>query len=484
MLKLIRTRKLSADAIPAHLTTLSVSWLNGQFKAVAVERGVVQGTWEYPGEAEEAEQFGELLREAIARTNYAGRMVSLVLAHPRLAQQLVDLPPVKGPAVQKIIRRQAQQQKLFAGEAAWACQTSLSAKGTQRVILHLFPKPLLDQLIQGCQRSGLDLIAVVPASAVLHGQLMHLPMEAEEVGLLAADTGGSTTVVIGRKDGQLLLVRTLSNTWNGSIERLAVDLNRTMLFISQQCGATVSEGVWLFGPGAQSQAQALQGQMQLPVSVSPVEYQPFAWATSALTLDPRRTPNFLSPELRRAPRRRVYARVVVASAALLLLGAVVASAFSLWAARQETANLEHLRQTFAQLEKRRQQLQLRNTDFFQQQQLIDLVLERRPSPVPMWVLGYLSEVVPPELAVTNLHLQRVGDSWKLRMTTASQGSASGQASVPPEVASAVVQLRTKLSDGPFRMAPLSGIENEASRPASSASRSAMVNALLIEGVVR
>ena len=162
MLRLISHSKLGADAIPSNLTTLSVSWLNSQFKAVAVHRGVIGTVWERPGETDGAGNFADFIREAVQQTGYHGQTVSLLLAHPRLVQQLVDLPPVKGQAMQKIIRRQAQQQKLFPGEAAWAYQTLLSAKGTQRVILHLFSKPMLDQFVQGCQRSGLDLVSVVP----------------------------------------------------------------------------------------------------------------------------------------------------------------------------------------------------------------------------------------------------------------------------------------------------------------------------------
>src|SRR5512135_3041725 len=106
-------------AVPRHVTTLSISWLNGQFKAVAVHRGAVEGTWEHPEEVEGAGEFGELIREAVAQTNYRGQTVSLLLAHPRLVQQLVDVPPVKGQAIRRIVQRQAQQQKLFPGQAAW-----------------------------------------------------------------------------------------------------------------------------------------------------------------------------------------------------------------------------------------------------------------------------------------------------------------------------------------------------------------------------
>src|SRR5881397_1478248 len=103
MLRSIFSRGVANDAIPKHLTTLSVSWLNNQFKAVAVHHGRVEGTWERPGEIEGAGNFDGFLREAVEHTGYRGHTVSLVLAHPRLVQQLVDVPPVKGAALQKVI---------------------------------------------------------------------------------------------------------------------------------------------------------------------------------------------------------------------------------------------------------------------------------------------------------------------------------------------------------------------------------------------
>jgi len=99
MLNLGRSRKLSAGSIPAHLTMLSASWLNGQFKAVAVHRGAVEGTWENPSEAEATANFEPLLREAVQKTGFRGQTVSLVLAHPRLMQQLVDVSRVKWAAL-------------------------------------------------------------------------------------------------------------------------------------------------------------------------------------------------------------------------------------------------------------------------------------------------------------------------------------------------------------------------------------------------
>src|SRR5438445_12197929 len=151
----ILKRKIASDSIPGHLSTLSLSWLNNQLKAVAVNHGVIEASWERPGEADGSGNFEGFLREAVRETGYRGQTVSVVLAHPRLVQQVVEVPPAKGSALQKIIHRQAQQQKVFAGEAAWASQSCPPGKGGQRILLHLFPRLLLNQLIQGCKQNGL-----------------------------------------------------------------------------------------------------------------------------------------------------------------------------------------------------------------------------------------------------------------------------------------------------------------------------------------
>src|SRR5690242_15197351 len=118
MASLFSKRAVGEHAIPRHVTTLSVSWLNNQFRAVSVHRGRIEGIWERSGESEGAGNFEKYLREAVQQTGYRGHSVSLVLAHPRLVQQLVEAPPVKGMALLKVIQRQAEHQKVFPGEAA------------------------------------------------------------------------------------------------------------------------------------------------------------------------------------------------------------------------------------------------------------------------------------------------------------------------------------------------------------------------------
>src|SRR5205085_523517 len=237
-----------------------------------------------------------------------------------------------------------------------------------------------------------------------HHQMMQLGLEKDEVALLAAETGGSTTVVMGRGDGQILLARTLPGTLKEGAERLMVDLNRTILFINQQYGVA-TKGLWLFGPIADEQARIVQDQIQLPVKVSPVDYDPLYWATEALKLRPARTPNFISLVLQQAPRRRAFATVVAAGTAVLVLGCLAASGYLALQARQETANIETLRKRSLHLQTQYQELQKRNIELAIKERMVKMVIDERPAPVPVWLLGYLSEAVPSELVVTNMHLK-------------------------------------------------------------------------------
>ena len=464
MFRLVTNRKAGADSIPGRVTTLSVSWLNGQFKAMAVNRGVVEGTWEHEGEVSGAAQFEALLREAVEKTGYRGQTVSLLLGHPRLVQQVLDVPPVKSAALRKILQRQALQQKMFAGEATWTSQRAQVSKDAQRIVMHLLPRAVLNQLIQACHRVGLYLTSVAPPSAVLQMQLKALPLEKNQAALLAAETGGSTTVIIGRGDGQVLLARTLAGNWNESAEQLALDLNRTLLYFNEQYGAAVNEGIWLFGPGAPEQCAKVQRHTQIPVAVSPISYSPLYWATTALKVRAAALPNFISPEMQQAPQRRIFANVVALATFLVVVALLALSAYAVAQTRQEGANVRLLSGQLKRLEARRLALHERNLMLVRREQIADLVLDSRLQPVPLWFLGFLGEAVPSELVVTNLHIQREFGVWKVHLAGTLQ-TALNQ-SKPPELSSPVALLTQRLTNGPFHFKLMEELAGQSGPPAA------------------
>jgi hypothetical protein len=443
------SRKTGPEIISSKVTTLSISWLNHQVVAKNVRRGVIEGTWETELAAEGDPDLAGLIREAVRQTHYDGTTVSLLLANSRLAQNLVDVPPVFGSALTKIIQLEAQQQKVFAGEAAWTFQTALTTADNKRAVLHLLPKPLLDQLVQAGLQNELYLTSVVPVSAVLHQQLTLLPLNKGDVALLAAETGGSTTVVAARADGQLLLVRTLLGNWNENAERMALDLKRTLSFITQQFELTVNAGVWLFGPGAAEQSPVLAAQLDHPVTVSPVEYRPDYWAIEAVKLSPAQCPNFIERKLQNAPQRRKFAWVVVVTTALLVLVSVAVAVLLNRQARQEEANADRLSKRIVELQTQRTSLDQRNAELARKEQMIKLVLDDRPPPAPVWFMGYLSEVLPAELVVTNLQVNRATNAWKVRL--AGNLQTTGQPPGPTTLTNAVGVLADRLANGPFHL---------------------------------
>jgi hypothetical protein len=238
-----------------------------------------------------------------------------------------------------------------------------------------------------------------------------------------------------------------------------LDLNRTILFVNQQYGVTVNRGIWLFGPAADQQVEAIQKHTQLPVQVSPLEYEPFYWATEAARLRPTLAPNFISPELQKAPQRQVFAKVVAATAIFVLLASLSLSAYSHYQARQETSNIKLLASQLDRLQTQRSELQRRNDKLDRDQQISQLVLDRRPSPVPVWFLGYLSEAVPNELVVTNLHIKQESGLWKVHLAGTCQ-SVGGQLA-PESFSKATGLLADRLANGPFHLKLLRAIEPEA-----------------------
>lgn len=449
MLRLSTTRALGANTIPRHLSTLSVSWLNNQLKAVSVHRGKVTGTWERPdSETDAPGDFEAFIREAVRETGYHGQTVSLVLAHPRLVQHMVDVPPVKWAALDKVIQRQAAQQKFFAGEAAYASQMLVSAKNSPRVLLHLLPRLILNQFMLACRRNDLDLVSVLPASAALQRQLPALSLQVSDVVMLAAETAGSTTLVICDGDGRLLLARTLQGTWNEDPAKLALDLNRTILFVNQQLNANVNRGLYLFGTGAAEQAPVIQRHIQLPVSVSPVAYEPFYWATESLKVRPETAPNFQSPQLQKAPQRRVFAQVVAIAATLLLAASIALTAYSIVQSRRERATLASFQQQMARLEGPQKEFAQLDVELMRKQQAVQLVLDR-PPPKPAWLLAYLGQVVPADLVVTNFSVKRENDYYRVRLAGTYQ-PVSVTPNAPP-VATSIENLKAALAGSPFHM---------------------------------
>lgn len=444
---ILRIQKSGGKTVAGHVTTLSVSWLNNRFTAVAFHRGVIDRTWECPQPVEGTQHFEDLIRQAVQNTGYRGQTVSLLLAHPRLVQQFIELPPTQGQSLNKLVARQAAQQKAFTGEAAFVYQVLPPGKDMQRIMLHLFPRILLNQLHQACRKNDLHLVSVVPVSGLLQHQITQNSADRDQVVLVAANTNGSTTMAVGNFEGQCFLVRTLPGDWAEG-DRLAVDLNRTASFVNQQFGVTVGR-IYLFGSGAEQRVQALQDLIQPPAALSPIEYDPLYWSTDAVAMRSGLYPNFLTTEQQQAPQRKLLAKIVAAATVLLLCATFAVAVYFTWQARQEMGNINKLTAEVTRLKARQQELQTRNAELNRKKEVSAIILDKRPEPVAAWFLAYLGEAAPSDLVITNLDLKRTGELWRLKIGGTFQPAAKN--APPTDTNRALAEFKDRLAGPPFNV---------------------------------
>jgi hypothetical protein len=435
--------------IPSSVTTLSVSLIHGHFYAVALHRGAITGRWECPSPVHSPAEFGAAVKQAVEETSFRGGTLHLVLAHPRLTTVLATVPATSGRSLARLLERQAQREKSFDGEAAWCHQLTLSVKGGTSVLLHLFPRALLQQYIKMAEKlGGLTLVSAVPACAVVHGQILGLPVPLNEAILVAAAVGDTTQLVVGQRDGQILLARSVPASWNSNLRGLLADLNRTLLFTKEQFGVEVS-GIFLFGKGAEEHLEAVQTPFQIPVRPALADDTPDYWATEVLRLPPGLAPNLVSVEQQKAPQRRALLRVTAGITAVLVLTAMIILGWSHLYLNRMLKEREQFQQQERELQARHQSLRKVYAELLNKRSLCAEVLDNRPEPMPAWCLGYLSAALPDELLLRDFSMTYTGEGWKARM----QGVLLPTTNTAPDLllSSALADFTNRLAQAPLHM---------------------------------
>src|SRR5213593_580121 len=130
-------------------------------------------------------------------------------------------------------------------------------------------------------------------------------------------------------------------------------------------------------------------------------------------------------------------------------------------------------------------LQDREREFLQKKQFVKIVSDEKVAPVPGWFLGYLGDIVPEELLLGQVRLNREDDRWHVELSGTLQPTTN-QAPAKA-LADAVATLKTNLAQGPFHVQVLGEGERRAAgkssgaRPAAPALRA---DQFFVEGVMR
>ena len=458
--------------------SLCISLLNGELKAAAVRGGTVAGTWLRTEPLIDLTALPQTLAEAVAKTQPPTRQAAIVFADARVSDHFLELPQARGATLTRLMERAANRVKAFQGDVAWSAQPAIPSKKGKTALLHLCPKPLLEQLMQGCHAAKLELVRLLPTTAVLASHLKSLPLQKDEVALIIAQSGLSTTIVVGRKDGRMCLGRILPMSWNTAPERVWMDVARSIGFAEQQAAVSVNS-VWLFGEGAQSQLAGAQAAIKAPVKVSPVPYTPFYWAEQAATLPEKEDGNLVSAEVRAAPQRQRFMTVTAILVLLLTLGAGVAAVGLEFVRRGQVKSLQEVTRQLAKLQSEKTNVEQLYAELEKMRKTTDY-LDATVPPAPEWLLAYLGQVLPPEMALTKLRVARTNEFWSVHL--------SGTAEYRTNIVEKFDALCTNLASGSFKVTILEcdlGTTNSAAAPGAAARASKLPpNTFVINGEMR
>lgn len=442
---------------------LVFTWLNGQIRFVSVSRGQPIATWECEEkvELENEVEIARVITAGVEQTNYRGKQLALVLEHPKLTQQLLETPPATGRDLDLFVERQVDQLKIFDDKAAWSFQVAHPTRGSNSVILYLLPEPIRQGLIAAAHASGLHLLMLVSPSAMFYPLIADLPMRENETALLVVEINGTTSLVAGRKDGELFLTRSLQCTWENEPDRIASQINRSTVFIRQQFGVDVSR-VHLIGKGAMDAATAMQEKIDLPITTETPGISSSSWPLLVAGFPPRMSANLITRDQQRAPQKRIENLITAAVMGTLTAAALVCTLgveFRIFRASRKIQSLQpklaELRIAKADLDKSFQRLK-------DDAQLTGFIQNKPLPAVPAIFLSYLSSKIPSELILTRLQVARADQftaekgvappppGWNLRL----EGTVSWQATADDDNATvrhAYVALADELEQGPFKV---------------------------------
>lgn len=428
---------------------LGLSWLNGRFKAVALNKGIITGQWECPQLVGPADALKPILQEAIQQTHYTGYLAAMVLVHPQLTMQLIEAPPVEGRDLVAFIQRRAQQVNPFAEKTTWSYQKAEPTKGAMGVLLHLLPQQILNELVRSCQEVNLHLVKLFSPNALLAGQLAHLPLKPGETTLLAAETEGSIAVLVGRGKGDILTGRSFRCTWQKDIEYATAEIKRVTLFTKQRFDTSV-ESAWLLDPIAQDHLAHLQRNLDFPVQICAKPPGPFFWVQEACAQPHATSANLITKEMQKAPQQRIFIRITSILVGFLMACCIAVAAFVEFQVHKRSQERDRLKPELQELLLKKQQIDLPHADLARRQGFIDF-MEKTVPPVAGWFLQYVSGGFE-QLVVTDFRVELLDPRqglWQLRLAGFVQ-PADGEP-VPGAVVKTLQALESRLQSGPFHV---------------------------------
>lgn len=427
------------------LTVLSVSLVNGRFKAMSIINDSIHKSWEKPGVLLRSQGLKQAIAEAIDQTEFPGSHITILVEDNRCVTLTHQLPSMPTTDLIPILERKVQQAITWEGPAAWRYHIGMQAKGMDSIHLEVWPQHLIDEIVQVCEDLDLQLLLLVPLSALSESQLGSLSIETGDATILISVLERKVTFIAGGEDGQPILTRHLApaQDWVPLGERVGTEVNRTIMFITQQLNVNIPH-IWFLGDEEQLTIEEVQPHVSTKILPCPVTPDWKYWLWVATGLPSNLSNNFTPLEVRRAPIKKMFSKTL---AAIVVGFAIAGVGVTGVLEGYFSKNKDRLQMATAQalaLQKDQQQwisqLVAVNTKKQWAQTITKAIVPSLEGPL----LSYLGNVIPPKMILHKAVLKRTDDSWDLELAGRTSGNL-------PSTLELVDQLASQLAQGPYHV---------------------------------
>ena len=402
--------------------TLGLAWLHGTLHATVFHRQAATKSWMSATAVHTLDEFETALDAALQGVSFCGTEVFLVLEHDSFVHQSEYAPAFSESATRAYLRGRIERYEKEREPVLWISQRTVSARQEAAFLLHLLPSGFYGRLNGFLLARRLDLTRILPLVVPLQLVLDSSGTPKDQPVLVVAEAGAATTLMVSRASGELVFARTMLARWETDADRIAVEVNRSLLYAKQQFGAIVEHIQLLGAVGEKPQADVLAkcgaGKQLTVRSTSVVD-----WLQAVARLSQRHPVNLVVGYLGRK-RRQQFLRRALLAACWLGLGLMLLDAWTRsndWT--EDNVRLDRLAANAEQMSSELAQLEQRNATATQQNELIRQTLERRLPPVPARFLAYLASIRPSEMQFTDFSIKwdPLVEKWTFRLEGQIEG---------------------------------------------------------------
>ncbi len=432
--KSVRTRRSDS---------LSVTWIHGVFQAAVYRRQHALAIYSRPGLVRSMEDFSTALRAAVAKLEFRGVKAALVFEREEFSHQMESVPPASRRVQHDYIRNRALRN---GGPVAQthSYQRTYSPKQEQNVILHLLPTTIFTEIVGAFETLNLRLEKVFPYFALIPLQLQRLGLERDEIVLMVTENAGVTSMVSGRRDGQILFGRAIFNDWRRDANRAATEINRSILFARQRFGITI-DTVFLVGESVNQARESLLAQLDRTFVVKTHECPNTVWLSLLQRLPAGDSANLLAERLQQQARRKLVRFVFTSTLWLLFTLAGLSALRAEWNYQLQLFYFADLQRNRAKLEETLTVLADREASARHSAHTVSEVIDKREPPVAAGFMRWIGPQLPDFLRLTQLQIswQPAESAWMFRIEGLSRADVE-------TTLTALTELERLLAAAPFR----------------------------------